>query len=34
MFDGQVMAELETAKTSEDEIMHYATGATTEFVAG
>lgn len=34
MFDGQVMAELETAKTSEDEIMHYATGATTEYVAG
>ena len=33
MFDGQVMAELETAKTSEDEIMHYATGATTPFVA-
>ena len=34
MFDGQVMAELETAKTSEDEIMHYATGATTEYAAG
>lgn len=32
MFDGQVMAELETAKTSEDEIMHYATGATSKFV--
>lgn len=31
MFDGQVMAELETAKTSEDEIMHYATGATTAY---
>ena len=26
LFDGQVMAELETAKTSEDEIMHYAVG--------
>ena len=26
LFDGQVMAELETSKTSEDEIMHYAVG--------
>jgi simple sugar transport system ATP-binding protein len=26
LFDGQIMAELETAKTSEDEIMHYAVG--------
>ena len=34
MFDGQVMAELETAKTSEDEIMHYATGDTSAYVAG
>lgn len=32
MFDGRIMAELETAKTSEDEIMHYATGAATKFV--
>lgn len=31
MFDGQVMAELETAKTTEDEIMHYATGNKTQF---
>ena len=31
MFDGQIMAELETAKTTEDEIMHYATGATSEY---
>ena len=34
MFDGQITAELETAKTSEDEIMHYATGATTAYAAG
>ena len=27
MFDGRIMAELETAKTTEDEIMHYATGS-------
>lgn len=26
MFDGRIMAELETAKTSEDEIMNYAVG--------
>ena len=26
LFDGQIMAELETAQTSEDEIMHYAVG--------
>lgn len=32
MFDGQVMAELETAKTTEDEIMHYATGNKAQFV--
>lgn len=32
MFDGQIMAELETAKTSEDEIMHYATGTATKYV--
>ena len=31
MFDGRVMAELETSKTSEDEIMHYATGATSKY---
>ena len=34
MFDGRITAELETAKTSEDEIMHYSTGATEAFVAG
>ena len=34
MFDGQIMAELETAKTSEDEIMYYSTGATEPYVAG
>ena len=33
MFDGKIMAELETAKTNENEIMHYATGATNEYVA-
>lgn len=33
MFDGRIMAELETAKTSEDEIMHYATGDTTPYAA-
>ena len=27
MYDGRIMAELETAKTTEDEIMHYATGS-------
>ena len=31
LFDGQVMAELETAKTNEDEIMHYAVGSTTKY---
>ena len=31
LFDGQVMAELETAKTNEDEIMHYAFGSTTKY---
>ncbi|MDO4648434.1 MAG: sugar ABC transporter ATP-binding protein [Eubacteriales bacterium] len=34
MFDGKIMAELETAKTTEDEIMHYATGATTAYTGG
>ena len=34
MFDGQVMAELETAKTGEDEIMYYSTGGTGSYVAG
>lgn len=29
MYDGQVMAELETANTNEDEIMHYAVGSRT-----
>ena len=28
MYDGKIMAELETAKTTEDEIMHYSVGAT------
>ena len=32
MFDGKIMAELETAKTNESEIMHYATGATEAYV--
>ena len=32
MFDGKIMAELETAKTNEKEIMHYATGATEAYV--
>lgn len=32
MFDGKIMAELETAKTDESEIMHYATGATEAYV--
>ncbi len=31
MFDGRITAELETAKISEDEIMHYATGATSAY---
>lgn len=31
MFDGKIMAELETAKTTEDEIMHYATGSEEKF---
>ncbi len=31
MFDGRVMAELETAKTTEDEIMYYSTGNTGSF---
>ena len=31
MFDGRITAELQTAKTSEDEIMHYATGATSAY---
>lgn len=34
MFDGRIMAELETAKTDETEIMHYATGAEEAFAAG
>ena len=33
MFDGRIMAELETAKTDEKEIMHYATGATDAYEA-
>ena len=31
LFDGHIMAELETAKTNEDEIMHYAVGSTTKY---
>lgn len=31
MYDGRIMAELETAKTTEDEIMHYATGSVQEY---
>ncbi len=34
MFDGKIMAELETAKTNEQEIMHYATGSTEAYAAG
>jgi simple sugar transport system ATP-binding protein len=31
LYDGHTMAELETAKTSEDEIMHYAVGSETAY---
>lgn len=31
MFDGKISAELETKKTSEDEIMHYSVGSTVPF---
>ena len=31
LFDGHVMAELETKKTNEDEIMHYSVGSTTKY---
>lgn len=31
LFDGRIMAELETAKTNEDEIMHYSVGSTTKY---
>ncbi len=31
LYDGRVMAELETKKTNEDEIMHYAVGSSAEF---
>ena len=34
MFDGKITAELETAKTDENEIMHYATGSTEAYRAG
>ena len=34
MFDGKIMAELETAKTNEAEIMHYSTGSTDAYAAG
>jgi simple sugar transport system ATP-binding protein len=30
MYDGKIMAELVTKKTSEDEIMHYAVGGKAE----
>lgn len=33
MFDGQIMAELTTADTCEDEIMHYAVGGKEAYVA-
>ncbi len=33
MFDGRITAELETAKTTEAEIVHYATGATDAYAA-
>ena len=32
MYDGRIMAELVTADTSEDEIMHYSVGGTTAYV--
>ena len=32
MFDGRIMAELETKSASEDEIMHYAVGSTEPYV--
>jgi simple sugar transport system ATP-binding protein len=31
LYDGRVMAELETAKTNEDEIVHYAVGSNTMY---
>ncbi len=31
LYDGHVMAELETAKTNEDEIVHYAVGSNTKY---
>ena len=31
LFDGRIMAELETAKTTDDEIMHYAVGSSTKY---
>lgn len=31
LYDGRVMAELVTADTNEDEIMHYAVGSTTKY---
>ncbi len=31
LFDGKIMAELVTADTHEDEIMHYAVGSTTKY---
>ncbi|MCD8046459.1 MAG: sugar ABC transporter ATP-binding protein [Clostridiales bacterium] len=34
MFDGEIMAELETAKTNETEIVHYATGSREAYAAG
>jgi simple sugar transport system ATP-binding protein len=34
MFDGKIMAELNTADTDEDEIMHYSVGGTDAYVKG
>ena len=31
LYDGSVTAELETRKTNEDEIMHYAVGSTSQY---
>ncbi len=31
LYDGRIMAELVTAETNEDEIMHYAVGSTTKY---
>ncbi|MEA5069554.1 MAG: ATP-binding cassette domain-containing protein, partial [Christensenellaceae bacterium] len=31
LYDGSVMAELDTAETNEDEIMHYAVGSRSDY---